>query len=65
MILIWNILYFHIQDNFNTKKFNEYINNTLISDKVKDREKRKNIICLLNVYERAINNFLDEYSFSF
>lgn len=54
--------YFHIQDNFNTKKFNEYINNTLISDKVKDREKRKNIICLLNVYERAINNFLDEYN---
>ena len=54
--------YFHIQDNFNTKKFNEYINNTLISDKVKDREKRKNIICLLNIYERAINNFLDEYN---
>ena len=28
----------------------------------KNREKRKNIICLLNVYERAINNFLDEYN---
>ena len=54
--------YFHIQGNFNIKIFNEYINNTLNSDKVKDWEKRKNIICLLNIYERAINNFLNEYN---
>ena len=54
--------YFYIQGNFNIKIFNEYINNTLNSDKVKDWEKRKNIIYLLNIYERAINNFLNEYN---
>ena len=54
--------YYHIQGNFNIKIFNEYINNALNSDKVKDREKRKNIIYLLNIYERAINNFLNEYN---
>lgn len=54
--------YFHIQDNFDTKKLNEYINNTLNIDKDKDWEKRKNIICLLNIYEIAINNFLNDYN---
>ena len=53
--------YFYRQEAFSFNKFNEFIDNFLTSNKLKDSESRKIILYLLNIYETAINNFLNDY----
>ena len=53
--------YFYRQEAFSFNKFNEFIDNFITSNKLKDSESRKIILYLLNIYETAINNFLNDY----
>ena len=53
--------YFYNLETFDINKFNKFIDNTHNSNNFKDSYIRKNIFYLLNIYERAINNFLYDY----